>query len=94
MRQAQGGGFDELTCEGSARLEDPETGKTVTGERVVYDPQGQRARIFGSPVVMRDADGTEIRGRLLIYDFESGTAEIQSENKAAEPSEEPQEVPG
>ncbi|MEE8137716.1 MAG: LptA/OstA family protein [Thermoanaerobaculia bacterium] len=93
LRQAEGGGFEELICEGAARLEDPQNGKTVTGERVIYLPQGSTARIFGRPVVMRDVDGTEIQGRMLIYDFDSGTAEIQSESEAEETSEEPRGAP-
>ena len=93
LREGDREGFDELLCEGAARLEDPEKGKTVTGDRVLYIPNGSTARIVGRPVVMRDVNGTEIRGRILIYNFDSGTAEIQIETVPDISSQELQDTP-
>ncbi len=76
---AEEGGFEEMACEGSTRVEDAENGNTVTGERAVYYPDTRMIEIFGSPVVLRDANGTTLQGRILIYDVETGRARMKTE---------------
>ena len=68
-----------MACEGSTRVEDAENGNTVTGERAVYYPDTRMIEIFGSPVVLRDAKGTTLQGRILIYDVETGRARMKTE---------------
>ncbi len=79
LELAEDDGFERLTCEGATRIEDPAAGNTVTGETAVYEPADRKARISGTPVVLRDRRGSQIQGRVLIYDFVTGTAEIQTE---------------
>jgi lipopolysaccharide export system protein LptA len=71
-------GFEELRCEGSTRIEDAESGNTVTGERAIYLPDVERVRVFGNPVIMRDGKGGVLQGKVLIYDFKAATARLQS----------------
>jgi len=71
--------FDEIICVESARLEDGETGHVVTGDRMVYRPDDERATVTGNPVVMIDGKGGRIQGKELIYDFVTGTARVRSE---------------
>jgi lipopolysaccharide transport protein LptA len=78
LRLAEDQGFEEMSCQGSARLEDAETGNTVSGEHIVYYPETSLATVTGSPVVMRDGKGGEIQGKELIYDFATGTARVRS----------------
>ena len=81
--------FDEIICSESARLEDGETGHVVTGDRMVYRPDDERATVTGNPVTMIDGQGGRIQGRELVYNFVTGTARVRSENRA-ETVEEPE----
>ena len=75
--------FDEIICEGSARLEDGETGHVVTGDRMIYIPDDERATVTGNPVVMIDGQGGRIQGQELLYNFVTGTARVRSESRTA-----------
>ncbi len=75
--------FDEIICLESARLEDGETGHVVTGDRMVYRPDDDRATVTGNPVVMIDGKGGRIQGKELLYDFVTGTARVRSEERLA-----------
>ena len=72
-------GFEQMICEGQTHLLDGESGNSVVGERAIYQPGGRTVRVEGSPVVLRDSQGAEIQGKVLIYDFETATALIESE---------------
>ena len=85
---AEEGGFEEMSCEGSTRIEDAENGNTVTGERAVYFPETRLIEVSGSPVVLRDAKGTTLQGRVLLYDVESGRARMQTEPRTSTSADE------
>jgi lipopolysaccharide transport protein LptA len=72
------GGFDKMICEGSVFMQDGESGNSVSGERATYRPGAETVEVDGSPVVLRDSDGTKIEGKTLIYDFATATAQIKS----------------
>jgi len=76
--------IDEIICTVSARLEDGEAGHVVTGDRMVYRPDEERATVTGNPVVMIDGKGGRIQGKELIYDFVTGTARVRSEPRKIE----------
>jgi LPS export ABC transporter protein LptC/lipopolysaccharide transport protein LptA len=84
---AEEGGFEEMSCEGSTRIEDAENGNTVTGERAVYFPDNRLIEVSGSPVVLRDAKGTTLQGRVLLYDVETGRARMQTEPRTSTPAD-------
>ncbi|MEJ2085490.1 MAG: LptA/OstA family protein, partial [Acidobacteriota bacterium] len=79
LRLAEEGGFEEMSCEESTRIEDSENGNTVTGDRAVYYPDRRLIEVSGSPVILRDAKGTTLQGRLLVYDVETGRARMRTE---------------
>ena len=72
------GGFDRMICEGSVTLQDGESGNSVEGDRATYRPGDRSIEVEGSPVVLRDPDGTRIEGKTLVYDFETATAQMKS----------------
>ena len=77
--QAEGGGVGEITCRGQVLIDDKKSGNTVAGDVAVYNPTSRSARVTGRPVVLKDSKGTEIRGPVVVYDFVTATAQIQSE---------------
>ncbi len=81
--------FDSLLCRGGARLENPERGQTVEGEDAVYRPDSGVAEVSGAPVVLRDRDGGEVRGKIVVYDFDEGTAQVRSAASAPAPAAPP-----
>ena len=80
LRLAEEGGFEQMSCEGSTRINDAENGNTVSGDRALYLPKTRQIQVFGSPVVLRDSKGTTLQGRVLVYDVESGRARMQTES--------------
>jgi lipopolysaccharide transport protein LptA len=74
--------FERLTCTGQTVLENPATGHTVRGNEAIYAPDEGTVRITGAPAVLQNKDGAQLRGPLVIYDMESGTAQVQSGTKA------------
>lgn len=79
LHLAPAGGIGELVCTGEARLEDPATGRTLEGHRLVYDPE---ARIFeafageGAAVTLEDATGNVIEGPRMIYDIDADEVRV------------------
>lgn len=73
---------DEMNCEGGTQLIDGASGNTVVGERAVYRPAERTVQVEGTPVTMRDRRGTEIKGKVLVYDIDTATARIKSEPPA------------
>lgn len=74
-----------LDCDGRARLEDPSSGNTVEGTVIAYRPKEHLARISGDSVILRDQQGTQIEGKQLLYNFQDGTAKLESRSEAIDP---------
>ncbi len=74
--------IDNLLCQGDAVIDDPVAGRNVRGAEVLYTPADGIMLISGEPVILKDRDGTEIRGRRLRYDLESGQVQVLSEPRA------------
>jgi lipopolysaccharide assembly outer membrane protein LptD (OstA) len=81
-----GGEMESLLCLGNARLDDRGEGKVVTGERAVYNPSAKTVEVRGNPVTLKDRDGTQLEGRRVIYDLESGNARFLSAPAPAAPA--------
>lgn len=67
-----------LDCRGKARIEDRAEGRVVEGERAVYDPATEIVEVFGDPVTMMNREGSELKGRVLIYRLLEGTVEFRA----------------
>lgn len=83
--------IDSLRCEGKAVVEDPVNGRTVRGDEALYTPGDRLVLISGTPVVLEQRDGTEMEGRRLRYDLDTGQVRILSEPRADRP--EPETAP-
>ncbi len=82
--------IDSLLCRGAVVVEDPLNGRTVRGGEARYTPGDGLALITGAPVVMVQRDGTEIEGRRLRYELDTGQVSILSEPRTSEPEAGPQ----
>lgn len=96
VHQAPGGGVSRIVCTGEARLEDPSTGRTLDGHRLVYDPE---ARLFealaaeGGVVTLEDATGNVIEGPRMIYDVDADEVRVLRRQQS-EGAAEGEAVPG
>ena len=72
------GGFDRMICSGSVLMQDFESGDSVTGDLATYRPAEEKVEVEGSPVVLKDSEGGQMRGKTLIYDFTTATAQFKS----------------
>lgn len=71
--------IESLLCQGNAVVEDRVNGRTARGEEAHYTPGDRLVLITGTPVVLEQSDGTQIEGRRLRYDLDSGQVKILSE---------------
>jgi len=68
----------QMTCLGSVEIRDPATGRRANGDRADYDVGSGLVRVTGEPVTLHHGDGSEVKGALLIYNLDDGTATIES----------------
>jgi hypothetical protein len=71
--------FELMECLGPVQIDDPESGNKVYGQAAEYRPELEKVRVTGDPVRLVDRDGAEFLGRAVFYDFESGTAALDSQ---------------
>jgi lipopolysaccharide transport protein LptA len=69
---------ETLICTGDARLNDPQTGRRVEGQRAVYHLADRQVEMFGEPwVTMHDKDGNQLQGRRLLYSIDDGKVQVK-----------------
>lgn len=71
---------EKMTCTGDARLNDPQGGRLITGQKAVYDLTARRMDITGDKVMMRDREGNQVQGRRVIYFVDDGKVEVKSKD--------------
>jgi LPS export ABC transporter protein LptC/lipopolysaccharide transport protein LptA len=74
---------ETMTCTGDTKLNDPQTGRRVEGQRAVYHVDQRQVDIFGAPVVMSDRDGNQVRGEHALYFIDDGRVEIRGQDETA-----------
>ncbi len=89
----EAGEAEELTCSGDTRLEDRAGGNSARGERAVYDLTSRKVTMTGEPVTLRKSDGAEVQGGRVVYDLETGTAEVRGGGAGAGPAGPPDPAP-
>lgn len=72
-----------MVCTGDTRLNDPQAGRTITGQRAVYHVADKQVEVFGDPVTMKDKDGNQIRGKRAIYAMDTGKVEVKGKDETA-----------
>lgn len=82
------GEFERMECDGPLRIEDLVEQNVVTGTEAIYYPKIRKVRVWGSPVILRNGQGMELRGQTLVYDFNTSAANLQSAEDLAAASDE------
>ncbi|MEA2599557.1 MAG: hypothetical protein QOF89_549 [Acidobacteriota bacterium] len=72
-----------MVCTGDTKLNDPQAGRTITGQRAVYHVADKQIEVFGDPVTMKDKDGNQIRGKRAIYAMDTGKVEVKGKDETA-----------
>ncbi len=86
-----------MVCTGDAKINDPQVGRTVVGQRAVYHVADKQVEVFGDPVTMKDKDGNQIRGRRAVYAMDTGKVEVKGVDPnapAVTPGPSPAVTPG
>ncbi|MGE0639127.1 MAG: LPS export ABC transporter periplasmic protein LptC [Thermoanaerobaculia bacterium] len=68
--------LEKMIGEGAVRLDDPDGGRVIEGQKAEYSVASGELLVSGSPVRMKDAQGAELKGRRLLYNMESGAARL------------------
>jgi lipopolysaccharide transport protein LptA len=65
-----------VVLEGNVRIEDPATGRSVTGDWARYDLGSKTVEVEGQKVVVKEKDGAEVSGRRVVYELGSEKLEV------------------
>lgn len=82
-----------LLASDRVQIRDGESGRTVTGDRARYDLDGDTIEVEGETVVMKDREGGQVKGKRLVYHFDTGAAEVKGAAEAAGAGEPPAASP-
>ena len=69
---------EQMVCQRNVVIEDPAEKRSIRGDLAVYTPGASLLEVSGTPAVMRDPEGSEVRGSVIVYDLESGVANVRS----------------
>lgn len=68
---------ETMTCSGQTKLNDPQTGRKIEGDKAIYQTVLRKIEVIGNPVILRDRDGNKVQGRRLLYDLADGKVEVK-----------------
>ena len=74
-----------MVCTGDTKINDPQVGRTILGQRAVYHVADKQVEVFGDPVTMKDKDGNQIRGQRAVYAMDTGKVEVKGQDPNAPP---------
>jgi lipopolysaccharide transport protein LptA len=74
-----------MVCTGDTKINDPQVGRTILGQRAVYHVAAKQVEVFGDPVTMKDKDGNQIRGQRAVYAMDTGKVEVKGHDPNAPP---------
>ncbi len=72
-----------MVCTGDTKINDPQAGRTILGQRAVYHVADKQVEVFGDPVTMKDKDGNQIRGKRAVYAMDTGKVEVKGQDPNA-----------
>ncbi|HYN21799.1 MAG TPA: LPS export ABC transporter periplasmic protein LptC [Thermoanaerobaculia bacterium] len=72
-----------MICTGDARLNDPQAGRQVAGQKAVYQLDQRRMEITGDRVTMKDKEGNQVQGKRVIYYVDDGRVEVKGKDETA-----------
>ncbi len=70
--------FERMYCEGGSQILDADGGSTILGDAAIYNTSAGKVKILGNPVRLTQREGGMITARLMVYDFATAIAEIDS----------------
>ncbi len=70
--------FERMFCEAGTKIDDGAAGNRLSGDTAIYNTTVGKVKILGDPVRLNQAEGGTISSRLMVYDFDTGIAEIDS----------------
>lgn len=70
--------FERMYCEGGTTVSDNDEGSKITGDAAIYNTAAGKVKVMGEPVRLTQGTGGTITARLMVYDFETAIAEIDS----------------
>ncbi len=92
---AEQGGMEQMVCTGDVHVDDPGQGRSLTGERAVYDPGARTVEVEAAKagkVTMHDQDGNVIEGPRMIYEIDQNRVHVlgpTSDGTEAAPAPQP-----
>lgn len=72
-----------MVCTGDTKINDPQAGRTILGQRAVYHVVDKQVEVFGDPVTMKDKEGNQIRGKRALYAMDTGKVEVKGQDPNA-----------
>jgi LPS export ABC transporter protein LptC/lipopolysaccharide transport protein LptA len=72
-----------MVCTGDTKINDPQAGRTILGQRAVYHVADKQVEVFGDPVTMKDKDGNQIHGKRAVYAMDTGKVEVKGQDPNA-----------
>lgn len=70
--------FERMYCEGGTRITDDDGGNSIAGTAAIYNTKAGKVKVLGEPVRLTQSGGGTISARLMVYDFETAIAEVDS----------------
>jgi len=70
--------FERMYCEGGTQIGDSDAGSRISGMAAIYNSAASKVKVLGEPVNITQGTGGTINARLIVYDFETAIAEIDS----------------
>ena len=72
-----------MVCTGDTKINDPQVGRTILGQRAVYHVADKQVEVFGDPVTMKDKEGNQIHGKRALYAMDTGKVEVKGQDPNA-----------
>jgi LPS export ABC transporter protein LptC len=70
--------FERMYCEGGSQIVDADGGSNINGDAAIYNTTAGKVKVLGDPVRLSQREGGTISARLMVYDFATAIAEIES----------------
>jgi LPS export ABC transporter protein LptC/lipopolysaccharide transport protein LptA len=75
-----------MNCTGNAKMNDPQAGRLITGDKAVYDLETRRMEVTGEKVTMKDREGNQVQGKRVIYLVDEGKVEVKGTSAVPAPA--------
>jgi len=78
LEMNEGQDFERMYCEGGTLIADDDGGSRIAGTAAIYNTQAGKVKVLGEPVRLTQSTGGTISARLMVYDFGTAIAEVDS----------------